>query len=431
MKCIYCGAEIEQDAQFCTNCGKNLSKFNRCVKCGELLDTKTQFCPYCGSNQYEEIQEKPSADTNKDQEDTLQPNEQTGRSKKWLWLTCVLLAVCLALGGLWFLSTKQGDVSEIVEAESSIGDETIFKRLTDIYNDVFGQNSSDDYDSKYCSKSFLALLEEFDDAYDNSTLVGSIVGPDVDHWTISQDALNPTMNIISIDKVSDKNANAKIHIDHGYESSGEDVELKLVFENGDWFIDDFNYLGSSERKEYQEAIKVCKENVSKVNAKNVGECYTIGNIKALTFEQMLFIASNRLSAEEIDYMGFLCDFKNVGKRDNFKEDNCSHAFASGGYSLDEKYGVVERESGKDAFMFFVRCEDKMYTIGVYSTTKEYFKMLHADMKKVCQTVTEGVIGDYDYGMLSGSANIQGLKSFDFNFDCQKDDVKFGFMELNF
>ena len=59
MKCKYCQAEIEQDAQFCTNCGKNLSMFDKCVKCGELLDSDTAFCPYCGTEQprYEDAEE--------------------------------------------------------------------------------------------------------------------------------------------------------------------------------------------------------------------------------------------------------------------------------------------------------------------------------------------------------------------------------------
>jgi len=410
MKCKYCNADIEQDAQFCPNCGKDLSKYKKCVKCGELLDNNTFFCPFCGAElSHEEVSEEP-------------------HSKKWLWLTIVLV-ICLALGGLWSILTNQGVVSKIVEAESSQEDETILKRLTEIYDNVFGQNNSDDYDSNYCSKGFRALLEEFNDAYENSTLVGDLMGPEVDHWTVAQDALNPTMNIVSIDKISENEANAKIHIDHGYENSGEDVKLKLVFENGDWFIDDFVYMGISERKVYQDDIKVCKENVSKVNADNIGECYTIGNIKALTFDQMLFIASNRLSVEDIDKMGELCGFKNIGKRDNFKEDNCSHAFASGGYSLENKFGLVRREGGKDAFMFFVRCEDKMYTIGVHSTTKEYFKMLYADIKKVCPTMNDITLNDCDYGDWGGK--IEGFKRFDFNFDCQEEDVKFGFMEFRF
>ena len=49
MKCIFCNAEIDQDAQFCPNCGKDLSMYDRCSKCGELLEEGTDFCPHCGT----------------------------------------------------------------------------------------------------------------------------------------------------------------------------------------------------------------------------------------------------------------------------------------------------------------------------------------------------------------------------------------------
>ena len=56
MKCKYCNIEIEQDAQFCPNCGKNLSKISRCIKCGELLDRSDDFCPFCGTKQISDEQ---------------------------------------------------------------------------------------------------------------------------------------------------------------------------------------------------------------------------------------------------------------------------------------------------------------------------------------------------------------------------------------
>ena len=79
MKCKYCHAEIEQDAQFCPNCGRDLSKISRCVKCGELLDKGTSFCPYCGV-------EQPHYD------------ESTG-IKKWPFVILFLLVLG---GGLYF-----------------------------------------------------------------------------------------------------------------------------------------------------------------------------------------------------------------------------------------------------------------------------------------------------------------------------------------
>jgi len=51
MKCKFCHAEIDIDAKFCTNCGKDLSKLRRCTNCHEIIDDDSDFCPYCGSKQ--------------------------------------------------------------------------------------------------------------------------------------------------------------------------------------------------------------------------------------------------------------------------------------------------------------------------------------------------------------------------------------------
>lgn len=48
MKCVFCNHEIEDDAQFCPNCGKKLPQPKCCPHCGEQLDDDAQFCPNCG-----------------------------------------------------------------------------------------------------------------------------------------------------------------------------------------------------------------------------------------------------------------------------------------------------------------------------------------------------------------------------------------------
>jgi len=83
MKCKYCNSEIEQDAQFCTKCGKDLSKFIRCSKCGELIDDSASFCPYCGTEKQKDESEEP-------------------RSKKWLWFICIILLFGSVGGGIYF-----------------------------------------------------------------------------------------------------------------------------------------------------------------------------------------------------------------------------------------------------------------------------------------------------------------------------------------
>lgn len=106
MKCKYCQAEIEQDAMFCTNCGKDLSKFPRCVKCGEILDEDSEFCPYCGTKQ--------------PKEEPILNEEEPKRSKKWLWIVGCLALLILIIGGALLYFNRSSETSENGLAQDSI-----------------------------------------------------------------------------------------------------------------------------------------------------------------------------------------------------------------------------------------------------------------------------------------------------------------------
>ncbi len=59
MKCKYCGAELPNGTNFCTNCGKDLRNLRKCVKCGEIIDDDATFCPFCGTEQPVYQEDKP------------------------------------------------------------------------------------------------------------------------------------------------------------------------------------------------------------------------------------------------------------------------------------------------------------------------------------------------------------------------------------
>lgn len=48
-KCPHCGANIEGDQKFCSNCGKKVTI--TCAKCGSPLKKGQKFCPECGASQ--------------------------------------------------------------------------------------------------------------------------------------------------------------------------------------------------------------------------------------------------------------------------------------------------------------------------------------------------------------------------------------------
>lgn len=48
-KCPNCGAQIADDSQFCTECGKSIPQGNVCSHCGAQVNDGDAFCPNCGS----------------------------------------------------------------------------------------------------------------------------------------------------------------------------------------------------------------------------------------------------------------------------------------------------------------------------------------------------------------------------------------------
>ena len=134
MKCKYCNADIEQDAQFCPNCGKDLSKLNKCVKCGELLDNETAFCPHCGAEQpHEEIV------------------EVTKSSKKWLCGAICIVLLAIVGGGIYYFTqdgftnnaadNQEKTENEIVSGDGSKEKSTItFSQMWDFYYYAAGAN---------------------------------------------------------------------------------------------------------------------------------------------------------------------------------------------------------------------------------------------------------------------------------------------------
>lgn len=54
MFCKHCGAKIDDDAAFCTNCGKPIVKENAVVDTELFKDINTKYCTNCGAQMPEE-----------------------------------------------------------------------------------------------------------------------------------------------------------------------------------------------------------------------------------------------------------------------------------------------------------------------------------------------------------------------------------------
>ena len=210
MKCKFCQAEIDQDAQFCTNCGKDLSKLRKCVNCHEFIDDDSDFCPYCGSKQpdikvcpncgsYLDLSERTCAKcgysfyreketnsmTNQSQQkicvdelqeerrereevDTLLDDEPN--SKKWIW---ILLSVFIIGVGAWYFYQNSGwskdrttqteaidsDSVSISEEKEDAVDETPTSPLAFLEDFYKGEMGDEGYIEQYVTASVLKKLK--------------------------------------------------------------------------------------------------------------------------------------------------------------------------------------------------------------------------------------------------------------------------------
>lgn len=54
--CPECGAEVSEQAKFCSSCGHGIGRKKYCKHCGEKIDEECIICPKCGK-QVEEIKQ--------------------------------------------------------------------------------------------------------------------------------------------------------------------------------------------------------------------------------------------------------------------------------------------------------------------------------------------------------------------------------------
>ena len=273
MKCKYCNADIEQDAQFCTNCGKDLSKFKKCISCGELLDRDTEFCPFCGTKQsaIEDCKHETVADS-------AQPYEKKN-SKKWIWITIIIvLLAILGGGGYWYISQKPSQLAEAVDTEQIASTDSIevqtdiqsvdgiTERLYEIFINGFELDAKEAV-NKYFSEEFRALYKKVDEIDRNSGEIGFWEG---NIWDGGQDD-NPTdVEILNVEKNSPTTASfvANIQYHIGDYHSANKFSMSAVFENGNWFIDENNDM------RYKESMKqYIKDNGSSENISLVNKVY--------------------------------------------------------------------------------------------------------------------------------------------------------------
>ena len=89
-----------------------------------------------------------------------------------------------------------------------------------------------DFDAMYCSMRYKNLLQKAEAMAGEDDIV-----LDYDHWTNSQDDNNFTCQVGKIGSMTDSTAVVQVKAKNG--GKPYDILLSLIFERGDWYVDDF------------------------------------------------------------------------------------------------------------------------------------------------------------------------------------------------
>ncbi len=93
----------------------------------------------------------------------------------------------------------------------------------------------DDREAKFTSRAYFALWQRV--AEKDAALEGEIGFFDANHWLQAQDADEPKIEVVSVTKSAATRAKVVVKItDFG---TAVRITFPMIFERGDWFIDDF------------------------------------------------------------------------------------------------------------------------------------------------------------------------------------------------
>ena len=411
MKCKYCNTEVKAGMKFCPKCGKELFQLVTCNHCGAQIKAGLPFCPNCGARQNEQIAEpRPITEVVQDvilqekmaeehvQEEHVQevnePDDVTATkpsvseieptlsyeddqgSKKWLWIVGVIILLgILGGGGYYFMTNKDGGSSFVVETDSiaEIGDsipsdlqsvEAVKARLTEILSKALKMYDEDAVNS-YFSKEYRELFKEVNE-YDNKYVYGEPGFWCGNIWDGGQDGNPNSFTITNMHCTSDEKADAEVKFiySHGDYHSENLMSVDLVFENGNWYIDNVGsfklsmkeYISSGQKKaEIIEAYTIILNDYAKKGKDSSnGNFYFLHDITGDGYSELWVQVCNEdgLTCKLLIY-----EFKNgatskiyqeeVGHRAHhsycMKDDN---VYLSYGHMGDSALSIFEYKNGK-------------------------------------------------------------------------------------
>lgn len=281
-KCYYCGAELADDSLFCTECGKK-QPLNICPYCGAECEEGDVFCQNCGKRLTTNVsRDSIDSNTNDGVVNTLEEVEKSPKSK--IILSIVVGIIALALVGGWYFFGVSNDTTNSTMVKDSIptgmtavdtdtlginediGDvhsEAYIKHRLQQICDEIPSTPAEVLVNKYFVESFKELYNAVIKEDQIETQRGNIGFFDCDFWTGGRHGELKSVTILDLTNITELSALATVQDLIMFNEDNESKNSKdvhLVFENGDWYINDLSdYSGSRMSKRMQEYLEADDE----------------------------------------------------------------------------------------------------------------------------------------------------------------------------
>ena len=275
-KCYYCGAELADDSLFCIECGKK-QPLNICPYCGAECEEGDVFCQNCGKRLTTNVsRDSIDSNTNDGVVNTLEEVEKSPKSK--IILSIVVGIIALALVGGWYFFGVSNDTTNgtmvkdsIPTGMTAVDTDTlgINEDIGDVHSEAYIkhrlQQICDEIPStpaevlvnKYFAESFKELYNAVikEDQIETQRGNGFF---DCDFWTGGRHGELKSVTILDLTNITELSALATVQDLIMFNEDNESKNSKdvhLVFENGDWYINDLSdYSGSRMSKRMQEYL---------------------------------------------------------------------------------------------------------------------------------------------------------------------------------
>ena len=149
-KCNYCGAPLDDDSQFCANCGKKIElQGKKCSICGAEIENDAVFCSNCGTKFDSQVippmntpQVVPTIPSQETAEEIVYEWEEE-KDRKWLYVIGGIIVVALAALG-WYYYSPNHEPQEVDNVELTPEKETSFVELIKKWDEMHNNKQFND-----------------------------------------------------------------------------------------------------------------------------------------------------------------------------------------------------------------------------------------------------------------------------------------------